>query len=156
MVEIVPARPNVMAALPLRRAARERLGELLGATVHDMRAPIDHPDMVLTPSCSPQLIGALKRRFNGAPVIVVELEDWELDIDIAGPVKRLLSTGADAYILADSLEDLARRLTTARATAEALPSATHELPSPTMDDLIAAFLHESMDQSQRVRDRRND
>jgi hypothetical protein len=65
MVEIVPARPTVMAALPL------------------------------------------KRRFNSAPVIVVELEDWEL-------------------------------------------------PSPTMDDLIAAFLHESMDQSQRVRERRAD
>lgn len=142
-------RPVVIAALPLRRTARERLGELLDATVLDIREPVDDPDLVLTPSVSPQLIGGLKRRFPGAAIIVVELSDWELDIDLGGPVKRILNSGADAYLLADSLDDLAHKLGGARATAEFVPWTAHELTGPTMDDLVAAFLDESVTYAQR-------
>ena len=144
----VPRRPVVVAALPLRRVARERLGEMLEATVVDIREPADQADLVLTPACSPQLIGALKRRF-GAPVVVVELSDWELDIELDGPVKRILASGADAYLLADSLDDLAHKLTGARATAEVVPWTAHELATPTMDDLIGAFLNESVSYAHR-------
>ena len=96
--------------MPLRPSARERLGELLEATVVDIRTPVDDPDLVLTPPCSPQLLGALKRRFSGAPVIVVEVSDWELDVEVNGPVKRILAGGADAYVLADSIDELAEKL----------------------------------------------
>jgi hypothetical protein len=145
----VTRRPIVVTALPLRRTARQRLGELLEATVVDMRSPIDQPDLVLTPACSPQLLGALKRRFGGAPVVVVEVSDWDLDIEIVGPVKRILASGADAYVLADSIDELAQKLTGARATAAHVPWTQHELEGPTMDDLIAAFLDEAVSYAQR-------
>ena len=148
----VTDRPIVVTALPLKAPARERLAELLGATVVDMRTPIEHPDLVLTPACSPQLLGGLKRRFDGAPVIVVEVTDWDLDVEIDGPVKRILDAGADGYVLADSIEDLADSLMNARATADQVPWTPHELEGPTMDDLVAAFLDESVRYAQRQRD----
>ena len=113
------------------------------------RTPIEQPDLVLTPACSPQLLGALKRRFGGAPVIVVEVTDWDLDTEVNGPVKRILAGGADAYVLADSIDELAQKLAGARATAESVPWTPHELTGPTMDDLIAAFLDESVSYAQR-------
>ncbi len=145
----VPRRPTVVAAMPLRPSARERLGELLEATVVDIRAPVDDPDLVLTPPCSPQLLGALKRRFSGVPVIVVEVSDWELDVEVNGPVKRILAGGADAYLLADSIDELAEKLSGTRATAASVPWTPHELEGPTMDDLIAAFLDESANYAKR-------
>lgn len=151
--ELVPARPTVMAALPLKRAARERLGELLGAHVVDIRRPVEHPDVVLTPSCSPQLISALKRRFHGAPVVIVELSDAEFDIDLTGPVTRVLDSGADAYVLADSLDELARKLAATRTSSATPQEVARELGAPTMDDLVAAFLAESIEYTQRTRER---
>ena len=47
---------------------RQRLAGLLDARVLDVRDPCDRADVVLTPSCSPQLIGALKRKYPGARV----------------------------------------------------------------------------------------
>ena len=145
-------RPTVVTALPLRADARERLAELLGATVVDMRTPIEHPDLVLTPACSPQLLGGLKRRFEGAPLIVVEVSDWDLDVELDGPVKRILGAGADAYVLADSIDELAEKLGGAHATTEHVPWTPHELEGPTMDDLVAAFLEESVSYAQRLQD----
>ena len=110
-VEVLPERTTVVTALPLKRAARERLAELLDARVVDVRYPIDHVDLVLTPPCSPQLIANLQRKYDGARVIVVELDDWDFDISLPGPVKRILRSGAAAYVLADSLEELARKIT---------------------------------------------
>jgi hypothetical protein len=57
------------------------------------RGPIDHANVVLTSAGSPQLIGMLRRQYGAAQIIVVELEDWEFDIDLPGPVKRILSGG---------------------------------------------------------------
>lgn len=152
-VEVVDRR-TIVTALPLRRAARQRLSELLEARVLDVREPCEHPDLVLAPACSPQLIAALGHMYNGAQVVVVELDDWEFDIDLPGPVKRILQAGADAYVLADSLDDLAHKIATradgdhheiAQATARELSA------SATIDDLIAAFLRESVEYSTRLR-----
>ena len=114
-MEVLAQRTTIVTALPLKRAARERLAELLGARVVDVRDPIDHVDLVLTPACSPQLIAGLKRKYGGARVIVVELDDWDFDVSLHGPVKRILRGGADAYVLADSMEELARKITPPRS-----------------------------------------
>ena len=153
-VEVLTERTTVVTALPLKRAARERLAELLDARVVDVRYPIDHVDLVLTPPCSPQLIAGLKRKYGGARVIVVELDDWDFDVRLPGPVKRILRGGADAYVLADSIEELARKITPRRDRASDNSAAVdaRELPSTTtVDELIAAFLRESVEYSTRLR-----
>lgn len=151
----VVERRTIVTALPLKRSARERLAELLGARVLDVRAPCDHADLVLTPACSPQLIAALGEKYDGARVVVVELDDWEFDIELSGPVKRILRSGAAAYVLADSLDELAAKLAapdpapTDDATDDDV-STVHELSSTqTVDDLISAFLRESVEYSTR-------
>ena len=153
-VEVLTERATVVTALPLKRPARDRLAELLGARVVDVRDPVDHVDLVLTPACSPQLIAALKRKYGGARVIVVELDDWDFDVSLPGPVKRILRSGADAYVLADSVEELARKITPRhdRASDDSASVDPHELPSTTtVDELIAAFLRESIEYSTRLR-----
>jgi hypothetical protein len=148
---LVAQRRTVVTALPLKRAARRRLAELLEARVVDVREPIDDPDLVLTPPCSPQLIGALGRKYHGARVVVVELDDWEYQIELPGPVKRILRSGAAAYVLADSLEELAAKIATHPDTDSTEPRAVAELPSTaTVDDLIAAFLRESVEYATRA------
>jgi hypothetical protein len=85
---------------------------------------------------------------------VVELDDWELDIGLPGPVKRILRSGADAYVLADSVEELARKITPRhdRVSDDGASVDTRELPSTTtVDELIAAFLRESVEYSTRLR-----
>ena len=152
--EVLTERTTVVTALPLKRAARERLAELLDARVVDVRDQIDHVDLVLTPACSPQLIAALKRKYGGARVIVVELDDWDFDVSLRGPVKRILRSGADAYVLADSMEELARKITPGRghASDDHESVAAHELPSTTtVDELIAAVLRESVEYATRLR-----
>lgn len=152
-LEVIPARRTIVTALPLKRAARRRLAELLGARVVDVREPIDHPDLVLAPPCSPQLIEALGRRFDGARVVVVELDDWEFGVESAAPVKRILRSGAAAYLLADSIEQLATKLA-ARPPHDDRddPPGVHELTSnASVDDLVAAFLRESVEYSTRRR-----
>ncbi len=153
-VEVMTDRTTVVTALPLKKAARERLAELLGARVVDVRDPVDHVDLVLTPACSPQLIAGLKRKYGGARVVVVELDDWDLDISTRGPVKRILRAGADAYVLADSMDELARKITPRRdrPSAEDASVEPRELEaSSTVDELIAAFLRESVEYSTRLR-----
>ena len=153
-VEVLTERTTVVTALPLKRAARDRLAELLDARVVDVRHPIDHVDLVLTPACSPRLLAALKRKYGGARVIVVELDDWDFDVHLPGPVKRILRSGADAYVLADSLEELARKITPRhdRVSDDSASVDPRELPSTTtVDELIAAFLRESVEYSTRLR-----
>jgi hypothetical protein len=151
-VHVVGNRRTVVTALPLKQAARQKLAHLLDARVLDVRELCDEPDLVLTPACSPQLIGALKRKYNGARVVIVELDDWDLDIEIPGPVKRVLREGADAYVLADSLEELAQKINVGShdpaATDRATPAAL--TTGATVDELIAAFLRESVQYSTRV------
>lgn len=155
-VEVVPQRLTVVTALPLKAAARERLAHLLDARVVDIKDVVDRVDVVLTPVCSPQTIGMLQRQFEGARIYVVELDDWEFDIDMPGPVKRILQGGADAYVLADSLEELAakigRRHEPHDKSVAGEQSNPRELPTATtIDELIAAFLRESVEYSTRVR-----
>lgn len=149
-VEVVARRRTVATALPLERAARERLAELLNARVVDVRDPIDEVDIVLTPACSPQLLGALERRYDGARVVIVELDDWEFDIALVGPVKRMLRSGADAYVLADSLDELAAKLGDGPAPPEEQQLPAELTTGATVDDLIAAFLRESVEYSVRA------
>ncbi len=155
-VEVVHRRITVVTALPLKRAARERLADLLGARVVDVRDEVDHADLVLTPSSSPQLIGMLRRKYAEARIVVVELEDWEFDVDLPGPVKRLLRGGADGYVLADSIDELAQKIAGRQDRAtdvddlvepSALPSAS------AVDDLVASFLRESEESPTAVRRR---
>ena len=153
-VDVLTERTTVVTALPLKRAARDRLAELLDARVVDVRHPIDHVDLVLTPACSPQLIAGLKRKYGGARVIVVELDDWNFDVSLPGPVKRILRSGADAYVLADSMEELARKITPRhdRVSDDSASVDARELPSTTtVDELIAAFLRDSVEYSTRLR-----
>ena len=153
-MEVLTERTTVVTALPLKRPARDRLAELLDARVVDVRYPIDHVDLILTPACSPQLIAALKRKYGGARLIVVELDDWDFGISFTGPVKRILRSGADAYVLADSLEELARKIIPRhdRVSDDSASVDARELPSTTtVDELIAAFLRESVEYSTRLR-----
>ena len=39
----------------------------------------------------------------------MELDDWDFEISLPGPVKRILRSGADAYVLADSMENWPER-----------------------------------------------
>lgn len=153
-VELVANRRTIVTALPLKRRARQRLAELLDARVIDVREPCDDPDLVLTPACSPQLIAALSTKYNGAKVVVVELDDWEFGIELSGPVKRILRSGADAYVLADSIDELASKIAARPepSDAEDEHQQVHQLEAaPTVDDLIAAFLRESVEYSTRHR-----
>ncbi len=153
-VEVVERRRTIVTALPLKKAARTRLAELLDARVVDVREPVDHPDLVLTPACSPQLIGALGRKYHGARVVVVELDDWEFGIELPGPVKRILRGGASAYLLADSIEELASKIAAGpnHEHDEEHPAPARELTSAsTVDEVIAAFLRESVEYSTRRR-----
>ena len=151
-VDVVERRRTIVTALPLKRAARERLAELLDARVIDVREPVDHPDLGLTPACSPQLIAALGEKYGGARVVVVELDDWEFGIESAGPVKRILRSGAAGYVLADSIDELAGKLASRPHAEEAVEADAAALTtSATVDDLIAAFLRESVEYSARSR-----
>ncbi|BAN01981.1 hypothetical protein [Ilumatobacter coccineus] len=151
-VEVVAERRTIVTALPLKKAARQRLAELLDARVVDVRDPVDHVDLVLTPSCSPQLIGALSDKYDGARVVVVELDDWEFGVELGGPVKRILRSGASAYVLADSIDELASKISTPSAEDDRADAAeVHELAAgATVDEVIAAFLRESVEYSARV------
>jgi len=143
------ARPTVVCAVPLRAPARRRLEQLLGEVrLVDMHEPLDDADLILSPPCSPQTIAALKRTYPSARLIVVELEDDDLDIDLAGPVIRSRRAGADGYVAAESMADLARQLTAGSREAvapellavEAAAPPPHELSTTTVDDLIAERL----------------
>ncbi|CAN5842142.1 hypothetical protein BH24ACT5_BH24ACT5_15210 [soil metagenome] len=153
-VQVLPQRRTIVTALPLKSDARRRLADLLDARVVDVREPIEHPDLVLTPACSPQLIEALGTKYDGAQVVVVELDDWEFDIELSGPVKRILRSGAAAYVLADSIDELASKIAARPQSdpSEPDPPAIHELSaSATFDELIAAFLRESVEYATRIR-----
>ena len=154
-VEVLAKRMTVVAALPLTPAARDRLARLLDARVLDVRDPVDHVDVVdvvLAPAGSPQLIGMLRRTYGDARIIVVELDDEDLDIELSGPVKRILRGGADGYVLADSLDELAMKIGPRPDSTEPAPDPveTRELPvSAGLDDLLAALLRETLAQSER-------
>jgi len=150
-IEVVAGGRTVVCALPLERKARLRLAALLGARVVDVREPVERADLVLVPSASPQLVGRMKAMFGDARIVVVELDDDDFDIDLGGPVKRLLRGGADGYVVADSLDELASKLAAAStAPSDDAPAGDDpvELPSTatsamSVDDLVASFTRDT-------------
>lgn len=148
-IELVDPRPIVVCAVSLKQGARQKLAELLGdVRLVDIREPVAAADVVLVPSCAPQTIARLKEAYPTARLVVVELEDWEHHIDLAGPVTRLRKAGADAYLTADSLQDLAHQLTTSEPS-EPRPlletAAANELESASIDDIVLERLHELLE-----------
>ena len=153
-VELVDGRITVVTALPLKPAARQRLADRLGARVVDVRDAVDRADLVLTPSSSPQLVGALQRKYPDARIVVVELDDEEFDVDLPGPVKRLLRSGADGYVLAESIDELAHKLVGGQERATEVDDMVEPgaLPAASaVDDVVAEFLRESTESPTAVR-----
>ena len=148
-IELVDQRPTVVCAVALNSRARQKLADMLGEVrLVDIREPVTTADVVLAPSCSPNTLAALKDAYPTARMIVVELEDFDNKIEFGGPVTRLRKAGADAYLTADSLEDLAHQLTTREATSEPRPlldpPSTIELNEATIDDIILGRLEEML------------
>ena len=138
-IEVIGRRRTIVTALPLKRRARTLLAERLAdIRVVDIRDAVDVVDLVLAPSCSPQTIAALKDAYPSARVVVVEIEDWQFDIDLPGPVKRLLAAGADGYLTVDSLDELATHLGAAPEPAD--DASVRSLPSPSVDEVIMSAL----------------
>ena len=138
-------RPVIITAFPLKEAARDRLAVQLGdAEVLDIRDVVVEADLVLAPSCSPQVVGALKSAYPTARIIVVELEDWEYGVNFAGPVKRLLKAGADAYLMADSIDHLADQIRPRSNHSPDEAAEPPELVERSVDDVILASLHDVM------------
>lgn len=135
-------RRTVVTAMPLPRPARARLAELLDADVVDMRTHVAVADLVLAPSCSPRTVAAIKRAFPDARVVIVEIEDWRFDVEFPGPVMRLIDAGADAYVTADGLDELAERLGAGNARVDAERSEPAALPAPGVDDAVLANIRE--------------
>ena len=150
----IPARPIVVTALPLKRRGRQRLQEQLGdVEVRDIRDVVFEASVVLAPACSPQAIAKLKAAYPTARLVVVELEDWDFGISLPSPVKRLLNAGADAYLLADSIDDLAAQLHPRSAPAEETTERVVELAAPSIDDMILTNLEAQLLARARVRRR---
>jgi antitoxin (DNA-binding transcriptional repressor) of toxin-antitoxin stability system len=99
----------VATAMELSAAARARLSATLGGAyvVLDMNAAPSTADVLIVPPVSPQLIGRLRSTFPRARVIVAEIEDPEFGVRFSGPVQRLADAGAEAYLPASTVEQLA-------------------------------------------------
>lgn len=145
--DVVSPRPIVVTALALRPRARQALARRLSATlgpvdVIDLRDAHGRADVVIAPACSPRTIAALKAAFPSARLVVAELDDAELGADFGGPVRRLRDAGADAYVTADSVDDLADQLTGRKPT-DSVPLPARQpsaLPTTTIDALVIDHL----------------
>lgn len=138
-------RPIVVCAVPLKAPARARLERALGnVRLVDIRVPVEGAAVVLSPPCSPQTIARLKSAHPGARLIVVELEDDEMDIDLAGPVTRSRRAGADGYLAASSIDDLAWQLTT-RDRTEVAPELTGDATAEVTADVTALPAADALD-----------
>lgn len=77
---------------------------------------------------------------------MVELDDWEFDVELPGPAKRILRAGAAAYLLADSIRRARGQACRQPAQRGVGGTPVRELTaSVTVDDLIAAYLSESVE-----------
>lgn len=129
----------VVTALPLKAAARRDLAQRLGnVEIHDIRDDVLAAHLVLAPSCSPQAIAALKRAYPTARLVVVELDDDQWDLHLPSPVKRLLAAGADAYLTADSIAELASQLSSGDRQPAAAGQPQSALGTSSVDDVILA------------------
>lgn len=97
----VPAGATVIAtAMELSAAARSKLSAEFGDgyVVLDLADAPPSSDVLLVPPASPQLIAALRRQFERARIVITEIEDPDMGIYYSGPVTRMLSAGASAYL----------------------------------------------------------
>lgn len=100
---------RVVVAFRLSRASTERLRTTLGPDTQlvDLHESDGHERLVLAPPASPQLLGKLRQVYPDAQIMVVELTDSEAGLRRGGPVTRSMDAGADSYVVARSLEQLA-------------------------------------------------
>lgn len=152
-ISVVRASPRsvVVTAFPLKAPGRAKLAERLGEVeILDIRDAVFGADLVLAPSCSPQCVAALRSAYPTARIVVVELEDWDFKVSLPGPVKRALKAGADAYLLADSIEQLADQLTprpdyAADQAVELSEARLNELAQSSVDTVIFASLRDVLE-----------
>ena len=142
--ELIDRRPIVVCAIPLDGDALGRLAtKLADVRLVDVRDVVDDAAAVLAPPCSPQTLGKLQAMHPSAKVLVVELEDLDLGIELGGPVTRSLDAGAQGYLIASSLDDLARQLTSVEAHTPALHQGQPlAIEATSVDDLIMQLLRE--------------
>lgn len=137
-----------MLTFPLPAPALDRLVGAVGGSVElvDVRESDGSEDLVVAPSVSRQLIGKLRRAFPQATVVLVELEDGELGVDLGGPVTRALDAGADGYLLARSVDELAhvldRGLASERSVARPEPLALGMADADELSDVLDVLIRE--------------
>ncbi|SEP38213.1 hypothetical protein [Amycolatopsis saalfeldensis] len=102
----------VATAMKLSASARVSLSAQLGPDylVLDLHSAPESVDVLLIPPVSPQLIASLRAKFPKARVVIAEIEDQELGISYEGPLRRLLDAGADTYLPAGTIPQLAGQL----------------------------------------------
>ena len=113
--ETLPDGVKVLATtMTLSTEARERLRESFGPdwVVLDFHDAPDTADVVLTGAHSPQLIHRWTLLFPQAQIIVTEILDDEFDLDVGGPVGRLMDAGAAAYLPPRPLQQVAQNVQT--------------------------------------------
>ena len=120
----------------LSSPARDLLRQSFGPdwVVLDFHDAPDTADVVLTCAHSPQLTHRWTLLFPHAQIIVTEILDPEFDLDMPGPVGRLLDAGAHAYLPPKPLEQVAKNVQLylagrANGTLGSSPPATHQLNS---------------------------
>lgn len=117
---------------PARDLLRQSFG--LDWVILDFHDAPDTADVVLTCAHSPQLTHRWTLLFPHAQIIVTEILDPEFDLDIPGPVGRLLDAGAHAYLPPKPLEQVAKNVQLhlagrAHGALGSSPPMTHQLDS---------------------------
>ena len=102
-------RRRVVLSFTLPADARQLLAERLGSDddLVDIQVSEGDEDIVMVPSSSRQLTGKLRAAFPDAALFVVELEDLARGVELRGQVLRTLDAGADGYVVARSVDELA-------------------------------------------------
>lgn len=128
LVRLAGGRRRAVNAIPLRHRALETLRAMVGddCELVDVRDADGTEALVIVPAVSRQLLGRMRQAFPEARIVVVELRDLAHGVDLGGPVTRSLDWGADGYVVASSLLQLADALRTPPVEAEpaAVPALT--------------------------------
>ena len=102
----------VATAMELSDSARTKLSSELGTDyiVLDMHSAPSTADVLLVPPLSLQLLSSLREMFPSARVVLAELDDPELGVSYAGPVRRMIDSGVELYLTSTNVPHLARQL----------------------------------------------
>jgi antitoxin (DNA-binding transcriptional repressor) of toxin-antitoxin stability system len=102
----------VATAMELSDSVRTKLSSELGADfiVLDMHSAPSTADVLLVPPLSLQLLDSLREMFPSARVVLAELDDPELGVSYAGPVRRMIDSGVELYLTSTTVPHLARQL----------------------------------------------